>query len=169
MGNKWGQKQNVNANDDADDCTTQHINDCVTLHNASSSGVEEVGLAGASIDRSDPLSNLLLLQPHILQLLRLLLLLSQQWWWWWCGGVSWCFVSRRDVVVMSSCGRGVVVALSWCCVVWLLWVFGGLYTRSADKRPKERETKSHNISYNMCLAMDLHTCQDSLNVFQRRS
>ena len=36
---KWttisgGQKQNVNTNDDADDCVTQHIKDCVALHYA---------------------------------------------------------------------------------------------------------------------------------------
>ena len=31
---KWGQKLNVNTNDDADDCMTQHIDDCVALHNA---------------------------------------------------------------------------------------------------------------------------------------
>ena len=32
--NKWEQQHNVNTNDDADDCMAQHINDCMTPHNA---------------------------------------------------------------------------------------------------------------------------------------
>ena len=57
----------------------------------------------------------------------------------------------------SSCGRGVVVV-----VVGVGWT---LHTERGQKTERERETKCHNISYNMCLAMNLLTCQDFLNVF----